>query len=59
MPLFIIGLIVLVAIFGFWDTLGAILGGVAIVAILLIAAAAFTIWSGYRAFRGSRRPGSP
>ncbi len=51
MPLFVIALIILVAIFGFWDTLGAILGGVAIVAVLLIAAIAFAAWSGYRAFQ--------
>lgn len=55
MPLFIIALIILVAIFGFWDTLGAILGGVAIVTILLLAVAAFAIWTGYRAFSGARR----
>lgn len=55
MPLFLLALIVLVAIFGFWDTLAAILGGVAILAILVVLALAFTGWSGYRAF-GRRRP---
>ncbi len=50
MPLFIIALVILVAIFGFWDTLGALLGGVAIVALLLVLAAAFAVWSGYRTF---------
>lgn len=54
MPLFVLALIILVAIFGFWDTLGAILGGVAIVGILLVAAAGFALWSGYRAFAKPR-----
>lgn len=56
MALFVISLIILVAIFGFWDTLGAIVGGVAIVALLLAAAVAFAAWSGYRAFRRPRHP---
>ena len=51
MPLFLIALILLVAIFGFWDTLGAVLGGVAVVLILVLLVAAVAAWSGYRAFR--------
>ena len=54
MPLFVLALIILIAIFGFWDTLGAIVGGVAIVAILLAAAVGFAIWTGYRAFAKPR-----
>lgn len=55
MPLFLLALIILVAIFGFWDTLGAILGGVAILALLALAAVAFAVWTGYRAFAKGRR----
>jgi hypothetical protein len=54
MPLFVLALIILVAIFGFWDTLGAIVGGVAIVAILLVAAIGFAVWTGYRALARHR-----
>jgi len=54
MGLFAIALIVIVAIFGFWDTLGAILGGVALVGLLLVAAIGFAVWTGYRAFAKSR-----
>ena len=54
MALFFVSLILLVAIFGFWDMLAAILGGVAIAAILLVATVGFAGWSGYRAFTTRR-----
>ena len=53
--LFLIVLIVLVATIGFWDTIGAILGGIAILALLVAVLVGVAIWSGYRAF-GRRRP---
>lgn len=51
MRLLIIALILLFAIFGFRDTLGAIVGGVGVLAILVLILAAVAIWSGFRAFK--------
>jgi hypothetical protein len=55
--LFFIVLIVLIATIGFWDTLGAIVGGVAILALLVVVLAGVAIWSGLRAFRRGGRGG--
>lgn len=51
MPLFLIALIVLVAIFGFWDTLGAIVGGVAVLIILTLLVGGLAAWAGIRALK--------
>lgn len=57
MPLLLfLVLVALIATFGFWDTLAAILGGVAVVlllAVLLVAIAAFVGWRWWK--RVSRR----
>lgn len=55
MPLFLVALIVLVAIFGFWDTLGAIVGGVAVLIILTLLVGGLAAWAGYRALRRRSR----
>lgn len=58
MPLLIIALVLLVAVFGFWDTLGAILGGAAILILLVLLLGGVAAWSAYRTFAKARRPGS-
>lgn len=53
--LLLILLIVLVAQFGFWDTLSAVLGGIGIVLLLIVTAGAFLALAGaiaVRRFRG-------
>lgn len=56
MPLLIFLLIVaLVATFGFWDTLQAILGGIALMLLLALLVAALVAAAGYSAFRRFRR----
>jgi len=53
--LLLILLIVLVAQFGFWDTLSAVLGGIGIVLLLIVTAGAFLALAGailMRRFRG-------
>lgn len=58
MPLLIIALILLVAIFGFWDTLGAIVGGAAILMLLVLVIAGVAAWSAYRTF-ARKKVGGP
>lgn len=54
MPLLVVLLlIVLVAMFGFWDTLQAIAGGIAILILLGLAAVALVAGLAYRLFRRS------
>lgn len=44
MPLlFFILLVILIAMFGFWETLGAVLGAVAMIVIFVIVAAAVVV----------------
>ncbi len=54
--IFFIVIVLLVATIGFWDTLGAILGGVAILALIVLVLLGLAAWSGYRAFTRNRPP---
>ncbi len=56
MPLILfILIIVLIAQVGFWDTLGALLGAVAMIALLVLVAAAIAAVGGYLLFNRVRR----
>ena len=56
MPILIlILLIVLVAQFGFWDTLSAVLGGIGIIVLLLVTAGAILALAGAMVMRRLRR----
>jgi membrane protein YdbS with pleckstrin-like domain len=58
MPILLIILVaILIAQIGFWDTLGALLGAVAAIAlffIVLVAALVIAAYLAYRRFRGAR-----
>lgn len=58
MPLLIVALILLVAIFGFRDTLGAIFGGAAILMPLVLVIAVVAARSAYRTF-ARKKVGGP
>lgn len=58
MLLLIVALILLVAIFGFRDTLGAIVGGAAILMPLVLVIAVVAAWSAYRTF-ARKKVGGP
>lgn len=55
MPLLIIALILLVAVFGFWDTLGAIVGGAAILILLVVVLGGIAAWGAYSHFSNRSR----
>lgn len=48
-------LIVLIAQIGFWDTLGAVLGGVAMIVLLVLLAAALLVLGGRYLLTRARR----
>ena len=52
--LLLILLIVLVAQFGFWDTLSAVLGGIGIIILLIVTAGAFLALAGSMMLRRFR-----
>lgn len=51
-------LVVLIAAFGFWDTLAAILGATLMVILMILIVAVMLAMAGYMAYRRSR-PGTP
>lgn len=51
-------LVVLIAAFGFWDTLAAILGATLMVILMVLLAAVILAMAGYMTYRRAR-PGPP